>query len=40
LERYWQLLGTLNGWDPFPSHVFPSHVAAFEWLIDALRAHP
>jgi DNA-binding transcriptional MerR regulator len=35
VERYWQLLGTLNGWDPRPSQV-----AAFEWLIDALRAHP
>jgi DNA-binding transcriptional MerR regulator len=35
VERYWQLLGTLNGWDPMPSQV-----AAFEWLITALRAHP
>jgi hypothetical protein len=34
VERYWQLLGTLNGWEPRPSAV-----AAFEWLIGALRAH-
>ena len=34
-ERYWQLLGIINGWPPFPSHV-----PAFEWLIAALRAHP
>jgi DNA-binding transcriptional MerR regulator len=35
VERYWVLLGVLNGWDPFPSHV-----AAFEWFIEALRATP
>jgi hypothetical protein len=34
-ERYWQLLGIINGWPPFPAHV-----PAFEWLIAALRAHP
>jgi hypothetical protein len=32
-ERYWQLLGALNGWPERP----PS-VPAFEWLIAALRA--
>ena len=35
VERYWGLLGTLNGWEPRPPTV-----PAFEWLIDALRAHP
>ena len=35
VERYWQLLGLINGWDPFPSMV-----PAFEWTIAALRAHP
>ncbi len=35
VERYWVLLGVLNGWDPFPSHV-----ATFEWFIEALRATP
>lgn len=33
VERYWQLLGIINGWAAFP----PS-VPAFEWLIAALRA--
>jgi DNA-binding transcriptional MerR regulator len=33
VERYWQLLGVLNGWDPFPSAV-----PAFEWFVAALRA--
>ncbi|MEO3749333.1 MerR family transcriptional regulator [Streptomyces sp. B6B3] len=33
VERYWRLLGVLNGWPPFPSQV-----PAFEWLIAALRA--
>ncbi|MGP4114132.1 helix-turn-helix domain-containing protein [Streptomyces sp. 4N509B] len=33
VERYWQLLGVLNGWPPVPSQV-----PAFEWLIAALRA--
>lgn len=35
VERYWELLGTLNGWAPFPSSV-----PQFEWTIAALRAHP
>ncbi|MFD5317180.1 MerR family transcriptional regulator [Streptomyces sp. NPDC127098] len=34
VERYWQLLGRLNGWPPAPAQV-----PAFEWLIAALRAH-
>lgn len=34
-ERYWQLIGIINGWSPFPPHV-----PAFEWTIAALRAHP
>ena len=32
VERYWQLLGMLNGQPPFPPAV-----PAFEWLIAALR---
>ncbi len=35
IERYWQLLGTMNGW---PS--FPGMTPAFTWTIEALRAHP
>jgi DNA-binding transcriptional MerR regulator len=35
VERYWQLLGAVNGWDPFPSMT-----PAFTWTIEALRAHP
>lgn len=35
VERYWQLLGILNGQPPFPPAV-----PAFEWLIAALRAVP
>ena len=34
VERYWALLGVLNGWEPRA----PS-VPAFEWLAAALRAH-
>ncbi|QHC23870.1 helix-turn-helix domain-containing protein [Streptomyces sp. GS7] len=34
VERYWQLLGVLNGRPPIPSQV-----PAFAWLIAALRAH-
>ena len=34
VERYWQLMGTINGRTPFP----PS-AAAFEWFTAALRAH-
>lgn len=32
IERYWQLLGVLNGWPPVPTRV-----PVFEWLITALR---
>jgi DNA-binding transcriptional MerR regulator len=35
VERYWELLGVLNGWDPWPSRV-----PVFEWFAAALRAHP
>ncbi len=35
VERYWRLLGVLNGWAPVPFTV-----AMFEWTIAALRAHP
>jgi DNA-binding transcriptional MerR regulator len=31
-ERYWQLLGIINGWPPIPTVV-----PAFEWVIAALR---
>jgi hypothetical protein len=34
VERYWQLLGVLNGRPPFTPMV-----PAFRWLIAALRAH-
>jgi DNA-binding transcriptional MerR regulator len=34
VQRYWDLLGVLNGWPPAPSQV-----AAFEWFIEAIRAH-
>lgn len=34
VERYWQLVAVINGWTPFP----PS-TPAFQWLIEALRAH-
>ncbi|GAA4234079.1 DNA-binding transcriptional MerR regulator [Streptosporangium album] len=34
VERYWQLMGVING---RPS--FPPRVPAFEWFIAALRAH-
>ena len=33
VERYWQLVATVNGWDPVPAQV-----PAFDWFIDALRA--
>ena len=33
VERYWSLLGTINGWPQRPSAV-----PVFEWVIDALRA--
>lgn len=32
-ERYWQLIGVINGWP-----VAPSLGPAFDWLMDALRA--
>lgn len=35
VERYWQLLGVLNGWPPFEPAV-----PAMEWWIAALRARP
>ena len=35
VERYWQLLGVLNGWPPFEPAV-----PAVEWWIGALRARP
>jgi hypothetical protein len=35
VERYWELLGVLNGWDPWPPRV-----PVFEWFAAALRAHP
>ena len=34
VERYWQLIGILNGRPPFTPRV-----PAFRWLIAALRAH-
>ncbi|MEV4757905.1 MerR family transcriptional regulator [Micromonospora sp. NPDC049559] len=34
VERYWQLVGVLNGRPPFPSQV-----PVFEWFVAALRAH-
>ena len=34
VERYWQLVGILNGRPPFTPMV-----PAFRWLIAALRAH-
>ncbi|WFE28502.1 MerR family transcriptional regulator [Solwaraspora sp. WMMD791] len=34
VERYWQLLGILNGWP-----AAPPQVPAMEWFIAALRAH-
>jgi hypothetical protein len=34
VERYWQLVGIINGRPPFPSAV-----PAFESVIAALRAH-
>lgn len=34
VERYWQLVGVINGWAPQPS-ILPQH----EWFNAALRAH-
>lgn len=33
VDRYWALLGVINGWP-----AWPSQLPAFEWLITALRA--
>jgi DNA-binding transcriptional MerR regulator len=33
VERYWRLIGVINGWPEFPSAT-----PAYEWLIAALRA--
>ncbi len=33
VERYWALLGVLNGWD-----AFAPRVPAYEWVVSALRA--
>lgn len=35
VERYWALLGVVNGWPPFPAMT-----PAFGWAVEALRAHP
>jgi DNA-binding transcriptional MerR regulator len=35
VERYWELLGVLNGWEQVAR---PAAVPAFEWVIAALRA--
>ena len=35
VERYWQLLATINGW-PAPPTLAP----VFEWFIQALQHHP
>jgi DNA-binding transcriptional MerR regulator len=32
-ERYWHLLGAINGWPAFPSQVVPA-----QWIADAVRA--
>jgi hypothetical protein len=34
VDRYWQLVGVINGWPPVPEHA-----PAFLWMIDALRSH-
>jgi DNA-binding transcriptional MerR regulator len=34
VERYWQLVAVINGWG-----AFPPATPAFQWLVDALRAH-
>ncbi|WP_238600447.1 hypothetical protein [Tsukamurella tyrosinosolvens] len=34
VERYWSLLGVLNGWPQRPAMV-----PVAEWVIAALRAH-
>jgi len=43
-ERYWQLVGVINDWPPYPTQV-PTHehvtagLRAHGWVIAALRAH-
>ena len=32
VERYWQLIGVINGWPPFPARV-----PAYEWFMEGLR---
>ncbi|HEX6537883.1 MAG TPA: MerR family transcriptional regulator [Candidatus Dormibacteraeota bacterium] len=34
VERYWQLIGVINGWAPQPARV-----PAYEWFMTALRAN-
>lgn len=34
VDRYWRLVGTINGWPPFPPAF-----GAFQWVIEALRGH-
>jgi hypothetical protein len=37
VERYWTLVGVINGWDPSPA---PSDIIeSWEWYARALRAH-
>jgi DNA-binding transcriptional MerR regulator len=43
-ERYWQLLGVINGWPPYPAQVptlehVTTGLRAHGWVIAALRAH-
>jgi hypothetical protein len=43
-ERYWQLLGVINGWPPYPAQVptlehVTAGLRAHGWVIAALRAH-
>jgi hypothetical protein len=33
VERYWQLIGIINGWPPTPSLI-----PVYEWFVAALRA--
>ena len=35
VERYWRLIGVINGWPQQPSTV-----PAYDWFIAALRSHP
>jgi hypothetical protein len=43
-ERYWALLGMINGWPPYPDHVptqeqVVSALRAHAWTVAALQAH-